>query len=85
MAMIRGKSKYTQVLRLHHDFQKLSIEEIQEQMKDVIQKHGAKAVSEGTGLSTEAIHTVDNDVHRAWTSFLRVYSQKNCVLLWKVV
>ena len=52
--MADGK-KFRQVLRVYHDFQKLSIEEIQEQMKDVIQKHGARVVAEGTGLSTEAL------------------------------
>lgn len=53
--MADGK-KFRQVLRVYHDFQKLSIEEIQEQMKDVIQKHGASAVAEGTELSSHALY-----------------------------
>ena len=48
--------KFTQIIKEYGDFQKLSLEEIQNNMKDVIHKHGARAVSEGTGLSIHALY-----------------------------
>ena len=50
------KNKFKQVLQVYQDFQKLSVEEIQVEMKDVIQKHGASAVAEGTELSSHALY-----------------------------
>ena len=50
------KNKFKQVLEVYQEFQEFSIEEIQQRIKDVVRKHGAKTVSEETGLSLEACY-----------------------------
>lgn len=51
-----AKNKYETVLKVHNDYEQMELNVIQERLKDVIYKHGARAISESTGVSTHTLY-----------------------------